>query len=972
MLSSILISMAVAATPVAAPSDVVAIKAGTIHVVEDGRVIEGGGTILIQDGKILGVGKDYEVPAGVRVVDYGPSAVVIPGLVAVESNLGSSLASARTAEPGLSAADGFDAYGDYLRYLANGVTTAYIAPARNRLVAGTGAVVKLGGEPGMGRVLSTTSAIHGSISSDARSTQGYWEPPVPATVDVGMGVERPQLPKTTMGAIVALRELLALAAKPEPSEEYGPYTGQELAALVGSKTTWRMRAESPEEIRALVEFFQENQLPLVLDGASGGGHMIDWIAESGVPVVVHSPVRPNSSPRDRGKTEDDAWPDLGLASRLAAAGVTVAVAPNRGGSIRDLRFHATLAKQDGLSSSAALASVTTNAAKILGVDGRVGSLGAGKDADLVVLTGDPLSSSASVLATWIEGEVAYAPGDLVGSGGGSSAAGGMSAAMAKRLAAAPVVIQVETLYIGDGEVLSPGELLVKNGKIVEVGRRVARPGGCTIVSGYAAMPGMIDAYGFLGLEGSTKTPSTGFKLARIIEPGDFADRRVAQAGVTTVLMTPRGLSGSGTASMAYKPASKDLDHMVIADPAAVHLGWSSANRLEAGKNVRNLLQKAVDYKKAWEDYETKIAAWVPPAPEAEEEADEEEGDDEESEGDDAKDDEDDKKKKKKKKKGDVPPQPVTGVWLAHVEQEGADPIRLRLQVHQDDDGSLQGRLRCNELSTTLVTVTGSRTEHSVTLSGTGSFGPITLTGETGTEDKEALLIGTASGNGLELAFEAEQTSKEYVVARRTPRFDPDEGKDAPKEPKGKPRPPRKNDDLEPLRSALQGKTTVVVRVDRHDEILACVEAFEAVGIQPVLMGADEAWKVSDELVGRVKGILLSHRVIYSDSRMGLTERNRYAELANAGIPIAFHSAAEEGAAELPLMAAYAVSEGLSPTRAIEALTSGAAEMMSISDRVGRLAAGMDADVLLLDGDPLDLGTQVQRVWVGGREVRLHH
>ena len=968
MLSSILISMAVTATSVAVPSDVVAIKAGTIHVVEDGRVIEGGGTLLIQDGKILGVGKDYEVPPGVRVVDYGPGAVVIPGLVAVESNLGSSLASERTAEPGLSAADGFDAYGNYLRYLANGVTTAYIAPARNRLVAGTGAVVKLGGEPGQRRVLAAASAIHGSISADARSTQGYWEPPVPATVDVGMGVERPQLPKTTMGAIVALRELLALAAKPEPSEEYGPYTGRELAALVGDKTTWRMRAESPEEIRALVEFFQENQLPLVLDGASGGGEMIDWIAESGVPVVVHSPVRPNASPRDLGKSEDAAWPDLGLDSKLVAAGVTVAVAPNRGGSIRDLRFHATLARKDGLSSSAALASVTTNAARILGVDGRVGSLGAGKDADLVVLTGDPLSSSASVLATWVDGEVAYAPGDLMGSGSGSRSA--RNAAMEKRLAAMPVVIQVEHLHVGDGEVLSPGELLVKDGEIIEVGRRVARPGGCTVVSGHSAMPGMIDAYGFLGLEGSSKTPSPGFELERIVEPGDYADRRVAQAGVTTVLLTPRGLGGKGTSAMAYKPAGKHLDHMVIADPAAIHLGWSSANRLEAGNNVKALLQKAVEYKNSWEEYEAKMAEWTPPAPEPEEDDEDEDGDEDESEESDE--DDDDKKKKKKKKKGDEPPQPVTGVWLAHIAQEGGDDIRLRLQVHQDEDGSLEGRLRCNELSTTLVEVTGSRSEHSVTLSGTGSFGEVTLTGETGTEDKEALLVGTASGNGMELAFEAEQTSKEYVVARRTPRFDPEAEEDTKKEPKGKPRPPRTNKDLEPLRSALEGETTVVVRVDRHDEILDCVEAFEAVGIQPVLMGADEAWKVADELVGRIKGVLLSHRVIYSDSRMGLTERNRYAELANAGLPIAFHSAAEEGAAELPLMAAYAVSEGLSPSRAIVALTSGAAQMMSISDRVGLLAPGMDADVLLLDGNPLDLGTQVQRVWVGGREVRLHH
>ncbi len=188
MLSSLLISLAAVATPVAPSSELVAVKAGTIHAVEGGRVITGGGTVLIRDGKIVGVGEDEDLPAGVRVVDYGPSAVIVPGLVAVDSAFGSPTASDRTAEPGLAAVDGFDPYGDYLRYLAHGVTTAYVAPARNRLIAGNGAVVKLGGAPGESRVLSERAAIHGSISEDARRTPGYWEPPVPATVDVGLGI----------------------------------------------------------------------------------------------------------------------------------------------------------------------------------------------------------------------------------------------------------------------------------------------------------------------------------------------------------------------------------------------------------------------------------------------------------------------------------------------------------------------------------------------------------------------------------------------------------------------------------------------------------------------------------------------------------------------------------------------------------------------------------------------------------------
>ena len=105
-----------------------------------------------------------------------------------------------------------------------------------------------------------------------------------------------------------------------------------------------------------------------------------------------------------------------------------------------------------------------------------------------------------------------------------------------------------------------------------------------------------------------------------------------------------------------------------------------------------------------------------------------------------------------------------------------------------------------------------------------------------------------------------------------------------------------------------------------------------------------------------------------EAKTGTLVRNRYAELQSAGIPVAFHSAAEEGAAQLPLVAAFAVSEGMSPSGALRALTADAAEMLAIGDRVGRLAVGMDADVLVLDGSPLETGTSVLRVFVGGEEV----
>ena len=77
---------------------IVAVQAGTIHLVEDGQVLEGG-TILIKNGRILAVGSDVEVPMDAHVVDYGTDAVIVPGLVAAKSGLGSGFASVRALHP---------------------------------------------------------------------------------------------------------------------------------------------------------------------------------------------------------------------------------------------------------------------------------------------------------------------------------------------------------------------------------------------------------------------------------------------------------------------------------------------------------------------------------------------------------------------------------------------------------------------------------------------------------------------------------------------------------------------------------------------------------------------------------------------------------------------------------------------------------------------------------------------------------
>jgi len=987
-----------------------AVRAGTIHLVEEGRVLHDG-TILIKDGRIQALGSELDVPPSASLVDYGPDAVIVPGLVAAFSPYALGFPGERTADPALSALDAFDTYRVYADALSGGVTSAYLTPAENRLIAGTGAMVKLAGKREAGRVLNATAALHGAIDASARATPGYWEPPIPVMVDVPLGYARPQLPRTTMGAIVALSELLDAAERPDDPDlaaEYGRRAGPEFARALAAKVPLRISAVDGPEIRALLEFAAERHVPLILDRADAAGELAAEIAAAGVPVIYRLPYWPNTPSLDRGKEEGERWLVLDVPAKLAKAGARVAIT---GSAPRELLFAARLASRGGLDPAIALRAITLTPAEILGVAARVGSLREGKDADLCVLNGEPLASGTVVLATWVEGEVVWraTERDLEKNGktGRGKSGNGKDENGEDENSERATVIVVGELHVGDGRILRPGELLMHGGRIREVGQNVSHPLGATVVRGQSCMPGMIDAFGHLGLEGSRKVPGTDYSLTAIVEPGDEVDRRVALEGITTVVLTPRGASDSGAPVMAYKPAATELERQVVGDPVALRLRWEDPNRLKSGQNVRALLTKAKEYRAKWIEYEQALSRWTPPAeePSAEEKkegeqessegkegekADEKKGEDKKEEKAEEKKDEkvekaatdkdseekkaegdkkeDSKSKKKKKDKPEeLEPDPITGLWQSEGAPSDSSPTPLKLRAKLAKPGesaAVEGNLRCDAASSTLVEIEGwfDREKRTLQVSGLGSQGWIELT----TELKEARLEGKLKVGGKELEVKLVRASKEYAVAKR-PERKPKKEEPA-KEPKGKPREPKRDDKLEPLRRAMDGKAALVIEVERAIDIVPCVEACAEVGIRPILHGAAEAHLVLEEIVGKVAGILLSPAVVVGSKKEGTNYRTPYADLQRAGIRVAFLSEAEEGAIDLPLRAAFAIANGMSAAGALRALTADAAAMMAIDERVGMLAAGLDADVLLLDGPPLEPGTSVLRAWVNGEEV----
>ena len=144
----------------------------------------------------------------------------------------------------------------------------------------------------------------------------------------------------------------------------------------------------------------EFDLKLVLDGAAEAYLVLDEISAAGVPVIVHPTMV-----RTGGDMENAAFT---TAARLHEAGIPFAFQSGFESYVpktRVVHFEASVAAANGLPYDAALEALTLAPARLLGLDDRIGSLEAGKDADLVLFDGDPLEYTARTCAVIIGGAV---------------------------------------------------------------------------------------------------------------------------------------------------------------------------------------------------------------------------------------------------------------------------------------------------------------------------------------------------------------------------------------------------------------------------------------------------------------------------------------------------------------------------------------------------------------------------------------
>ncbi|UCC48130.1 MAG: amidohydrolase family protein [Gemmatimonadota bacterium] len=374
-----------AATLAPAQDGVLAIRGGAIHTISHG-VIDNG-VILVRDGKILDVGRDIAIPDGAEVID-ATGLVVTPGIIDSRTYYGLD-SDARWDQENLLATarrivDAFEPPEEN-RWLMGGVTAVYMSPGPQNLLGGYGVVMKLAGD-GPEAVVKDMAAMSASFGESALDEFGLQEPGEEAR-------EVSERRTTRQGLIGRLRVELIRAqeylegTQPSAEGEAGAAALEALAPVLRGELPFRVVANTPDDISTALRIAEEFDLKLIIDVGAGAHMVADRLAEAGVPVVVGPSIMGLGG---GGPFEMFAQTPKN-AGRLHRAGVKIALSTDASRG-RSVVLEAVVAKAHGLPEDATLRAVTLDAAEILGVADRLGSIEPGKDADLVIWDGCPVGT----------------------------------------------------------------------------------------------------------------------------------------------------------------------------------------------------------------------------------------------------------------------------------------------------------------------------------------------------------------------------------------------------------------------------------------------------------------------------------------------------------------------------------------------------------------------------------------------------
>ena len=381
-------------------SQPIALQGATIHTVTNG-VIENG-TILFNNGVITAIGTDVQLPAGTRVVDASGKHIY-PGLIDAYSTVGiSEIGSVDVS----SDTNELGAFNPNVRAeVAVNAESRHIGTTRS-----AGVLVSLT-TPGGGLISGMSSALNlegwsweeMSLES-AAALNVNWPNPNPRRGGRGGGrgggagdaptyEERVQELKDFFAEARAYRDAVAAGEEVRSDSRYAamiPALNGEIPVVVA--------ADGAAQINDAITWGQGEGVRIVIRGGRDAIHVADRLVSENIPVILTSTM---AAPGRAYEGYDGAY---SMPARLYEAGVKFAISGGAGALYTNrLPWEAGVAVAFGLPEEEAVKAVTINAAEFMGLDDRVGSLEAGKQATLLITTGNPLDMTTNIEQAYIQG-----------------------------------------------------------------------------------------------------------------------------------------------------------------------------------------------------------------------------------------------------------------------------------------------------------------------------------------------------------------------------------------------------------------------------------------------------------------------------------------------------------------------------------------------------------------------------------------
>ncbi len=362
-------------------------------------------TVLVENGKITAVGPDLSVPQGAQIIDAS-GCWVTPGLIDCHTHI------CNFGEPGSmpGMSDGNEMSGPVQSHIRAmdavypddfavkevrdaGFTTVYSTPGSGNVIGGTGISIKLRGHTAQEMAIAGSEQMKFAMGENPKRNYG----------------NRKQMPMTRMGVAALLRETLynaknysdALkAAETDPSKAPKPdYKLNALVPVVRGEMRCRIHAHRSDDILTAIGIAEEYGLDYVIEHCTEGYKIKDVLNEKKVRCVIGPHLTSPSKFEIHGRMLETA----GILSK--EPNITVCLTADTGSQTSVLPMTIGLLIRRGLSFEDAIKGVTVNAARILQLEDRIGSLEAGKDADIAVFDGNPFDSMSLCRLVMIDGKV---------------------------------------------------------------------------------------------------------------------------------------------------------------------------------------------------------------------------------------------------------------------------------------------------------------------------------------------------------------------------------------------------------------------------------------------------------------------------------------------------------------------------------------------------------------------------------------